>query len=371
MRVLVMADSLFASRERPLLSLLEMSLADEGVEVIHAVPEGGSRSPAPPGVFTRLVRYPARTFSLTRGLAVRRILMDLAVLDQEHDPEPVDIVHVFGGNAWRLGIALAEELDAALILELWRHGLTAKLAEVLEDLPLASAALAPDPIVEHDARRAAPNLKVFLCPWGVLAQPPRAILPPDRSASIMFVGTGRDPARFSAALAGLAPVVRERGDVMIFCDAVAARRADLWPIARRLKLLDRLSLVEDLEGRRDLLVQGDLLVHPESSGDQRSVLLEAMAGGMVVVAATDRRVSWLVDGVTARLVPDESPLSWERVFRDVFTNVNRARELGLSAHHYVREQRKASAHVRSVMQAYTQLLGIHSASLAAPPAPAP
>ena len=366
MRVLVMADSMFASRERPLLSLQEMGLADEGVEVIHAVPEGGPRAPAAPGVFRRMVRYPARTFSLTRGLAVRRIIMDLAALDQEHEPEPVDIVHVFGGNAWRLGITLAEELEAALALELWRHGLTAKLAEVLEDLPSSCAALAPDPVVEHDARRVAPHLKVFLAPWGVLAQTPRAILPTDRSASVMIVGTGRDAARFAAVLAGLAPIVRERGDVMIFCDAAAARRSDLWPIARRLQLLDKLSLVEDLEGRRDLLVQGDLLVHPESSGDQRSVLLEAMARGMVVVAATDRRVSWLVDGVTARLVPDESPSCWERVFRDVFTNVNRARELGLSAHHYVREHRKASAHVRSVMHAYTQLLRAPAA-----PSPAP
>ena len=39
MRVLILADGLFATRERALLSRLEVGLADEGVRVVQATPE--------------------------------------------------------------------------------------------------------------------------------------------------------------------------------------------------------------------------------------------------------------------------------------------------------------------------------------------
>jgi glycosyltransferase involved in cell wall biosynthesis len=172
----------------------------------------------------------------------------------------------------------------------------------------------------------------------------------------MLAGTGRDQAAFTAALTGLAPLLRERELSLAFCDATAARRADLWPIAKKLGILHKLSLIEDLEGRRDLLLQGDVLVLPEAAGEQRGIALEAMASGLVVIAARDPQVTALQDDITARLVEARVASAWEEVFRRTLEDVGASRALATRAFEYVSTKRRASGYVRQVLAAYDALL---------------
>ncbi len=268
------------------------------------------------------------------------------------DGEGVDVVHVFGGAAWRLAEELAAEMKCGLAVEVWRYGLCERAAEWDFARPGAPTLMAPDGTIERQLKKVAPRARVVHDPWGVLPADARDIFKMDRSWSVMMVGTGRDAAAFSAALTGLAPVLAQHPGVLVFCDAHAAQRAELWAVARRLNILDRLSLIEDLEGRRDLLLQGDVLVHPEASGEQRSILLEAMAHGVVVVAARDPQVSTLVEGRSARLVEGADAGAWKRVLGEVLGDPAGARSLALAAQAFVREQRKASGHVRAVIGAY-------------------
>jgi hypothetical protein len=362
MRVLILADEFFASRERGLLTRLEVGLADEGVRVIHAVPEG-VKAEAPEGVFTRVLTYSPKTLILTRPLAVRKLGRAIAEMDSTEEPGDVDIIHVFGGSVWGLGADLALELGAGLALEVWRAGLAdrARAMRVGEnDLPLL---IAPDPAIERlltQASGSAQGPAVRLASWGVLTpEKARDVLAPDRAASVMLVGSGRDAHAFKAALEGLAGVAREQPELLLFCDALAARRTDLWPMARKLGILHSLSLIEELEGRRDLLLQGDILLQPEAHGEQRSVLLEAMAAGMVVVAASDPMVSSLQDGVTARLVGGTGSAAkgaWATALRDVFSDATKSRALAASARDFVKTRRKASDHVKAVLAAYEWLM---------------
>src|SRR5262249_14945214 len=124
-RVLILADEFFASRERGLLTRLEVGLADEGVRVIHAVPEG-TKAEAPGGVFTSVLTYSPKTLMLTRPLAVRRLGRAIAEMDETEEPTDVDIIHVFGGSVWGLGADLALEIGSALAVEVWRAGLAPK-----------------------------------------------------------------------------------------------------------------------------------------------------------------------------------------------------------------------------------------------------
>ena len=357
MRVLILADEFFASRERGLLSRLEVGLADEGVRVIHAVPEGFSAE-APEGVFSRVLTYSSKTLLLTRPLAVRKLVRALAEIDETEQPAGIDVVHVFGGSVWGLGTDLAIEIGAGLALEVWRVGLVERARGVkLEDgdVPLL---VAPDPAIERalaqaPAAASAPTCR--LAAWGVLTpSTAREILQPGKAPSVMVIGSGRDHQAFRSAVEGIASVARDNPDLRIFCDALAARRSDVWTLARKLGILHNLSLIDELEGRRDLLLHGDVLVLPEARGEQRSILLEAMAAGMVVIAAADPMVSVLQDGVTARLVP-KGPGQWGAVLRDVVTNPERARGLARSAREFVKTHRRASDHVRSVMNAYEWL----------------
>jgi len=359
MRALILADEFFASRERALLTRLEVGLADEGVRVIHAIPLR-SKADSPGGVFSKVLTYAPKTFALTRPLAVRRLIGAIADLDGQEEAGQIDVVHVFGGSAWTLGAELAAELGAGLVLEVWRAGLVERALAVRareDDPPLL---IAPDEAIERALRDAAAAAglepTVRLAPWGVLTTGAgRTALQPDRAITAMVVGSGRDAAAFAAAFEGLARVVRRFPDMQVFCDAVAARRAGVWALARRLDLLRNVSLIQELEGRRDLLLHGDLLIQPDAHGEQRSIVLEAMAGGMVVVAARDAAVSILKDGQTARLVPSGDAEAWHRVLADVVDDPERSRRLAAAAHDFVKAHRRASDYVRAVLASYAWL----------------
>lgn len=354
MRILVIADTVFASRERSLLARLEIGLADEGERVIQALPVRVFAT-LEPGVFARSIPYAPRTFFLTRRIAVRRLARGIG--DMLRDEEGgIDVVHVFGGNAWSLATDLAAELNAALAVEVWRHGLCERAAKEWDFArPGAPALCAPDAVTEVELRRVAPRARVFSTPWGVLPADASPVLEPGRAVSVMMVGTGRDARAFAAALTGIVAAAKGEGELLVFCDADAARRAELWKCARKLGVLDRLSLIEDLEARRDLVLEGDILVHPEAAGEQRSMLMEAMAHAMPVVAARDPRVSLLADGATARMVDGAQATQWESAVRGVLSDAVGARALGASARAFVREHRRASTHVRSVLSVYSSI----------------
>jgi hypothetical protein len=360
MQSLILTDSFFASREGSLLSRLEIGLADEGVRLIHAVPRG-TKVDRPVGVYSKVMLYSPKTLVFLRTMALNRLMRELEVVNGKGEETQIDIVHVFGGSVWPLGAMLAAELGAGLVLEVWRSGLIDRARAIKmrnDDAPLL---LAPDTAIERALRAGAqagsgvePTIR--LAAWGVLTpSTARPVLGPDRAPTAMIVGSGRDAPAFHAALEGLAEVARRRPDLLIFCDALAARRAGLWAHARRLGLLPNLSLIEEFEGRRDLLLDGDILIQPDANGEQRSIVLEAMAGGMVVIAASDPHVSILEDGRTARLVRRGDAADWKRVLLDVSENPEQARVLADRAREYVRQNRKASDHVRSVLAAYEWL----------------
>lgn len=358
MRVVILSDSFFASRERGLLLRVQVGLADEGVRVLHAVP-AGSDTPAGGEVFSRVLTFTPRAVGFTRAWAARRLARAIAELDREEEGE-TQIVHVFGGSMWGFGAELAGELRASLALEVWRAGLI-ETARALPPVNPAPVFIAPDPAIERALTAGGSALTVRSAPWGVhAADPPRRVLRPDRSPSLMIIGSGHDAAAFTAALEAIAQVARRHPDLLVFCDAVAARRSGLWHAARRLNMLDRLSLIDELEARKDLVLAGDILLQPETRGEQRSIILEAFAAGVPVLAGPDPFVSVLIDGRTCRMVETRSAASWRDALSDLLANPAKALSLGTAAHGFVRENRRASEHVRAVLAAYSWMTSSQS-----------
>lgn len=432
MRALVLADGLFASRERSLLSRLEVGLADEGVRLIHATPGpsdgardraggsdwsggggaggwgGGGGSTLGPAigsagdevngstvagrvgggevlspVFARSLRYQPAAWGPLRRLNARRVVRAVReIIEQEggsaESGSGLGVVHAFGGSAWELAFDLAREFNAAVALEVWRAGLVQRARDLRPHAGTRVALLAPDPAIERALTLAvgAGGPRVTLAPWGVHAadRVPDA-MDPTKPLSVMVVGAGRDARAYAAAFDGLATLCRawtagdgtgkgerggrgeggERGgggEVEIFCDALAARRAGVWAIARKAELLGRLSLIEELEARRDMLLQGDILLLPENAGEQRTVVLEAMATGVLVVAAADPYLSVLEDLMTAVVVRHPVAEEWRSALLDVATKPERARSVVRRAYAMVRDKRRASEYVRCVLGAY-------------------
>lgn len=354
MKVLILADELFAMRERSMLSRLELGLADEGIRVIHGLPADVASHEQGP-VFSRAVVYETSRFGAFRRMLARRLAQTIRDPDAEEDDQPVSIVHVFGGSVWQFGADLASELEADLVLELWRPA----LCERADQLAAASAGRSapvfavPDQMLDRYVRDRSPNLTVRTTPWGVHAdEKPHVLLPPNRVPTAVLIGGGHDRAAFGAALTGLAQVIPHHRDLMIFIDSRVVRRGDLWSIAKRLGLLPSMSLIEDIEARRDLLTQADLLILPEARGEHHSVVLEAMAAPMAVIAAADPAVGTLLSDRTARLVQKVDPNEWASAIRDLLGDPARANALALAGREFVRQERSAFRHVRSVLELY-------------------
>ncbi|MDX2017659.1 MAG: glycosyltransferase [Planctomycetota bacterium] len=392
MRVLILTDALFALHERSLISRLEMGLAAEGDRVARAIPARvASRFDAE--LFAQAVTYEDSGLPWTVRARARRLLATLRRADELLDArrglsdsglgasEP-DVVHVFGGGAWDLGAAVAEQAGAGLVLEVWRAGLAGRAvrSNPREGAAVPTVLVAPDPHLERlvslglgggsdsDSRGGPRAPRVRVAPWGVHAAPePRAIFREGRSIGVMVVGSGREAGLYQSLVRGLATVARQRDDVMIFMDANACERAGLWSEIRRLGLVPRVSLIEDLEGRRDLVLAGDVLVVPEGGGEQRSVVLDAMGAGVAVVAAEDPLNAALQDGLTCVCVAPEvsapggwsgprlTGAPWARAVGELIVAPERAREIARGGWRYVREQRRASDHIRAVTEVYQSL----------------
>lgn len=352
MRILILADEVFASRERALVTRLEVGIADEGVRVVHAVPERAAAS-LPGEVYSQALTYSDGGLLISRAVRVRKIVQELSDTRAAEDERAVDIVHVFGGAAWSLGIELARQTGAGLALEVWRAGLVSRARTLRVTGQLPPVFFSPDPAIERLLLTEDQGIAVRATPWGVhTPEECRPILRAGRAPTAMVVGGGRDLQAFGAALRGLAAAAREYPDLMIFMDPLPSRATPIARMARDLGLRRHLSMIEGLENRRDLLLQGDLLIQPESGGEQRSIVLDAMATGLAVVAAEDPLISTLIDGVTARLVRRNDPGGWGAALKGILEDPEQTRRLVGSARQWVRQHRRASDHVRAVLDAY-------------------
>lgn len=362
MRSLLIADRSFARRERDMISRLEVGLADEGVRVWTALPRGApSRGEHP---LTKAVEYSDRRGLTTlrgRATSLVRSVDPEALEREEGDPPALDVVHVFGDEMWPLARIVAELTGATLLLEVWSADAMTRAAHLgapgtprrRENWPRI-ALLAPDGQTAQELSRIAPSLPRRLAPWGVHIPEREPILQSIASSfGVTIVGPGRDPAGCIAALRALADLKERLPQMLIFLDAAYVRkRHSLWRDARAMGLLDRLSIVEDMEGRRELILNTDILLHPEATGEHRTALLDAMAAGMAVIAKEDPFIEALQDGRTCVTLAGEGPSAWRGAIQKMLDSPDDARALGATAKDYIRRERLASGQVRATLAAY-------------------
>lgn len=358
MRVVILADRKFASRERSMLARLQVGLADEGVRVAQALPDGVE--PTSSGMLSEVVRFEETGLPLSLGWRAAATARALTDAPKNAQIEPPQVVHAFGGNVWSFGLALAEKLDAVLVVEAWRSGLESTVQRLRgrTHQRVGVMALCPDRGIADRIRTQSPELPVRYSPWGVYTgEPTRDVLRPGKAWSIMVAGAGIDKPAFGAAFEAIADVVRSLPDVLVFVDALAARRTDLWSLAARLGVRERVSLVDEMDANRELVLRGDVLVLPEARGEQRTLVLEAMGGGMPVIAAADPGNVTLMDRRTALLVPSGDRARWTTGLEALLSDARVRSQLIETARAYIAEEHRPSRQVSGVIDAYEAAAG--------------
>jgi glycosyltransferase involved in cell wall biosynthesis len=195
-------------------------------------------------------------------------------------------------------------------------------------------------------------------PLGVYAPPQRPPRPEDPQLLCAVVsGTGEPDEDYEAFFAAMRELVDDYPHVQFFLDGQRGDQHGLWQMAKRMRLLENVSLVPRRLGHRELLIKADALIQPQATGRARTLTLQAMAAGVPVLAKVDPWIDDLVDGTTAWLASSADAGAWATLLRRVIERPNDAWELGERARQWVAERHQPSAQVRATVDVYRQATG--------------
>lgn len=340
-----------ATREHGLIDRIVVALASEGQRIVRILPQtvredlATSRAPA------TVVTFPAPGPITTRRQ--RASVIADAVREADRDaPTPPTIVHVWSPRLAREGAALASLWGAGLALEVWSTR-ASEVASRLKSSGATPVCLVADPELARRMAARHPGLPLRTTPWGVHApQAPRPVFRAGERPSLVVAGARGDAASVGTLMAGLKALIDAHPEVLVFMDAGIARRSGAWSLARRLNISANISLIAQLEVNREPALQADALIVPSAGGEARSIVLDAMAQGLTVLAPTDASLSALSEpSALVPVVPTRE--GWSQALLAMVNNPQDARHRALGGWRYVREHRRASSHLQSVLDAYT------------------
>lgn len=371
MRVLLLADAHFATREPAMLRRIEVAAAEDGRRVVLAYPN--TVPPPAPTPFTARVPFPAREWRSMRRLTARARAAALASsLDAlafpspapESANRPVDVIHALGEGCWPIAFALSDLLSIPLCADIATPRALAEAARIHSararrsaDIPIAW--LAPDGATLARMHAALPPARTRLAPWGVFLpeKPSRALLrPKDTSISIVIAGSGADVPAARAALAGLAALPTDAPATLIFLDAAfLSSRHSLWRDIRALNLLERLSIIDKLDTHRSIALRADILLLPEANALHHTLLLDALAAPLAIIAAADPAIEALTASGAPTLLTAPTPADWTAAISTILSDPDVARRRAMLGRPYIERDRQASAHARAVLATYESL----------------
>jgi len=375
MRVLMLPDAEFLDRERGLLQRIEIGLADEGVRLLHAAPAStvDPSSSDAPVVYATPITYYDRGLPLTLPLrlsALARAIETAAPADQSTGERIVDIVYALGASTWGMALGISQRLGARLVIEVWSASLIDPAANMWgralaarkvdprrRPRENAPTFLTPLAAVASALARRVPSDRITHVPWGVHPADigPRAI-DLSRCFTVVLLSSGKNPRAVEDAISALALASERIPTLLAFVDAGLAERTPIWKLASSSSvgrgLNERLTVIAELESRRELITQADVLLIPEPLGELRSIVLDAMACGMLVVARKDPQVEDLIQGQTAALVSEPGPHPLAAALIALAEDHDRAARLRASAWSYIHDRRAASDHIRVLLAAF-------------------
>ncbi|MFM9957813.1 MAG: hypothetical protein ACKVZJ_07035 [Phycisphaerales bacterium] len=412
MRLLFVLDRSFAQREHALVRRVEVGLLDEGVRLTRCVPHACALQ-LPSGLIPQAT-YADTGPKIALPWRADRLYRDLQRLATDGSPEQdglCDAVHAWGGaRCWDLAAELAEADGADLVVEVFsaagvEHArrFERRWQSVLPE-PGRCAFSVPTDELRQAAERAGVRWPVRVCPWGVFV--PDTIRParrPGAPASLCVVGGagggggggggggdsgGGDDAPTHAAeaacialLEGVAELSRRREalesagagtlpELLVFLDErLVSQSPSVWRYVQRLDLTSCVSVVADMEGRRDPLLRADMLALPEPTGAesgggaagggsggggvggavQRSILLDAMAAGVTVLVAHDELNPHAQHMSTAWVVSEPRARLWCDALERLLSDLDLANGLAEAGRQYVATHCLASAHAKAVL----------------------
>jgi glycosyltransferase involved in cell wall biosynthesis len=268
-----------------------------------------------------------------------------------------DIFYAVGEGAWNVGMDLAEAIERPVLLDVWNGRLARRVPRGRHARMVGGYVTPTRALREVLCQSIDPGL-VSAVPTGVAlpVESREVFARPDACVSIAVVGGGRDVPAYRAMLGGLSRVNREYPQLQIFLELRGRHQHEIWRYAQKLRLLDRISTVRDASPHRRLLTQCDMMLLPERYGELFSIMLEAMANGMVVIASHDPMIEMLQAEDSARIASADSPEEWAQLIRRTIQDPEGSRQLGQRARALIAARHTTNIQASTLIDVFEQVV---------------
>ena len=355
MHVLMIIDEERLAHEGPMLDRIGAGLIDEGIEVSRIVPDDLSAEQAEQIVsdvaFTAQIETPMAVPLWMRGVRSQRLAAELGSATP-------DVIQVVGQGAWKVGFDLAREIDRPVAIDVWSMELARRAPRGRSAARVGAYLVPTKPIAKAVRQRRVDRELVSLVPLGVNVpgQSREVLADTSEQIALAIIGSGRDVAAYRALLTGLARLVRDFPQLQICMELRGPHEHDIWRHAHRLELLGHISAIRDAAPHATLIAGCDILVIPERFGEIRSLVLEAMAAGVPIIASEDPAFDALAPGETATVVREPAAEQWATELQRLFLQPDRARELGAAGRDLVTVRHRVQDQIAALVATFRKVL---------------
>jgi glycosyltransferase involved in cell wall biosynthesis len=326
--VALIVDSERLLSESAMLRELSLGLGDQGIQITAILPQAAPRDPQPePPVASAVIETRLGVPPWLRRLRAARIAQALT-------GAMPDLIYAVGADTWRLAFDLGRTIERPLVLDVWSAAMMRRVQVALPGAPLRVAYVVPTEPLAAALRGRGAAEAVTVVPMGVQTPAvPREVLADSAdSITLAIIGSGQDGGGMKAALGGLSGVLGDFPQIQACLELRGPGEHEIWRHARRLDVLGHISTIGHASLHRAIITGCDVLVVPERAGEARSVVLEAMAAGMPLLAADDAFLDMLVADETALVVIQDE---WAEKLTRLLTEPGLAQRLGRAARSWV------------------------------------
>ncbi|MDG2291243.1 MAG: glycosyltransferase [Phycisphaerales bacterium] len=256
---------------------------------------------------------------------------------------PPELIWAFGTGAHGQATSAADTLGCPAVLSIWSLH-TARRASPRQQQ--VGAWIAASPTLASILGKRVGNELVECIPPATTITPTTAD-PVGLAPSIAVLDAGHDPESMRALLTGLAPVVKAVPELHVCLELTGDSEHAAWQLADSEGLLDHISTVADAATVRPLIARCDVVIQPDRTADARTLVLDAMANQRTIACAKAPHLDWLVDGETARFIPEANPDAWSSALLELLHDPRQRQKLGEGARQRIETHHSLETQVQS------------------------
>ena len=336
-----------------MLNRLCIGLMAEGVQVTRVVPD--TALPDAVDQLEQRIALAPRIETPMRVLPWLRAQRTSRVVEQLEKKMP-DALYAVGQRAWGLGNELAAQFERPVLIDVSLPDQVRVAPRPMDASTIAGYVASTPEVGKALSARIDPAL-ISLVPMGV-ALPSSLPHPPDvdnRPIAIAVIGSGRDTKAYQVVLDAIKRIVSDGVAVQVFLELRGPNEHELWRLAGKLDLLGVVTVIGDASLHRSLVIECDVVVLPDAPGEPRSIILEAMAHAIPVIARRDDMLASLINEQTASVFTGHDSATIALEISKMCQSDEAARQLGERGRAWIEVHHRSSHQVQKLFKTFEQV----------------